>query len=229
MLPLGTVPTGHGPVIGSTPVCCDVGSPGAAGVEPEDGFAFEDPAGALAGFGAVVPVALTHGLTGATGVPGFPRCAFPDAPVAGVGTAPVGAGLSALALGGVAPGVSSPAAFVVIGVGGPMVFVGGVIPGAGGGVAAFGVGTVGLGAAAFGTVACLGAVVAAGGGGAGVAVGVRWAATQLAQHIRRGSTIIRCFIGTSLRATPQRLRTKLQSRFLQVSNSREGQAIRGIP
>ena len=38
-LPLGAVPTGQGPVMGSTPGCAVV-LPGATGVEPDGGFGF---------------------------------------------------------------------------------------------------------------------------------------------------------------------------------------------
>lgn len=202
-LPLGTLPTGHGPVIGFTPDCDPVGVPetGAVGLEGE--FEFEDPAVVFELFDAVVPAVLTQGLAGTTGVAGF--CVVPAAPVAGVGAAPVGEGVSAVPLGGATLSVPSPAALVVIGVGGPIGLVGGVMLGLAGAAGAVGVGAGAVGVATLGMVDCVGVAVVigvvgivvgvvgvvVGAVGAGVAARVRCAAAQLAQLIRTINRISR--------------------------------------
>ena len=111
-------------------------------------------------FGEVLPVEPLCGTVPGAGTQG----PLPGTGVGGgvIGCVLPGAGLvwgvlGAVCVCGVA-WVSSPAALVVIGVGGPMVFVGGVI---------VGFEDAGAGAAVVGAVCCAGAVA----GGAGAAVG----------------------------------------------------------
>jgi hypothetical protein len=105
-------------------------------------------------FAAVAPETLTHGGTGAGGRPGLTGWPLPGTGVCGVGVgaSPLGVGVSALLVGGGVLSVPSPAALVVIGVGGPIGLVGGVMFGFAGGVLVFAVGAGAVGLAAFGAV-----------------------------------------------------------------------------
>jgi hypothetical protein len=122
-----------------------------------------------------------------------------------------------LVVGGGVLSVPSPAALVVIGVGGPIGLVGGVMFEFAGGVLVFVVGAGAVGIVAFGAVVCVGGVgvaVAVGGGGggaAGAAVRVRCAATQLAQVRIAISRISRFAMGfSSLRTDITAQRAKLR-------------------
>jgi hypothetical protein len=139
-------------------------------------------------FGGIAPGVWTHPpFPGGTGVVWF----------GGVGPGVAGAGVCGV-LGAVC-GVSvpSPAALVVIGVGGPIGFVGGVIFGLLGAGVAFG-----AGAGAVGTelLVCGGVAVVVGAGvvgGGGVAARVRCATAQLARVRRAIRAISRFVMGFS--------------------------------
>lgn len=132
--------------------------------------------------GVAGPVALTHGAPEAPGAGG---CALDGTAFVGSGAACVGAG------GGV---VLSPAALVVIGVGGPMVVGGGVIVELPGGVVVVdgGMGAVGVAGAVV-----VGGVVGVAVGGGGVERGL-WAAAQLAQ-VNSNKNVIRRVVMRILR------------------------------
>jgi hypothetical protein len=103
----------------------------------------------------------------------------------------------------------SPAALVVIGVGGPIVVIGGVMVGVVGDVAVFGVGAAAEGTLALGTVPCAGVAVVVGGTGVGVAALVCCAASHLVQLIRINSAKSRRAMGFSLLKMTSQLGAKL--------------------
>ena len=127
--------------------------------------------------------------------------------------------------------VPSPAALVVMGVGGPIGFVGGVIVGLAGAGAVFGVGAgaVGIEVVGGGVAVVVGAVVVGGGGG-GVAARVRWAAAQLPTVRRAISATSRFVIRFSLarRAQPPDVK-RLRCVSLKCQTIKEWRAIRRIP
>lgn len=145
--------------------------------------------------GGIVPGVCTHvPLPCGTGVAWFGGT-LPGAGEAGVEG--VGGGVW------VVVSVPSPAALVVIGVGGPIGLVGGIIVGFAGAGAALGAGTGAVGMVVFGAVVGAGAVgvVGAGGGAGGVAARVRCAAAQSAEQRRTISGIRRFVMVISLLKT----------------------------
>lgn len=191
--------------------------PGALGIVPgfgAVGLGVELPDGIVPGVG-------THGPFAGTGT-GVVDGALPGVPGSGVDV-----GVPGVVCGGGVLWVPSPAALVVIGVGGPIGFVGGVIVGLVGVCV-----PLGVAAGAVGVVVCCGAVVVVGavGGAGGVAARVRCAAAQLPQPSNVISRIS-CFdMGFALvenNTTAQR--ASCWGVLSQVSNSQDWRAIRRIP